>query len=1125
MVRRNEVLTSTAAHALGFANVNRLRVFLKEKNIDLRGSRNETLQQFQHRVQQSREGVYDVKQVRKALAKDRKSSLGNLPTAAADVTHNQVPREERQSRHQQLRRQRSTFERDRHRTETTALGGRFHVIRYDGDFGINRVLGTVGSRGDADFGMSGLMTALLTGATGRNLGQWRFVASMRTAFENIFTLVEVELKKKLRQRGGGNLLASIAVEVGLIRASTEEELTPHHFNSTVAMPLTSEAALRSWVLEQMERCIVNIENLVNRGSDIGFDKVNFVEIKTQSTRRNRGGSFIETPAGLRNRRATLNIKNVDDRCFEYCLAAFLHDGESSHKDKSNPRLYERYMADLQRPSDVQYPVAVDVIGQYEDLHNLKIVVWAYDNLQCEGYPAVLYDCRTERPRVCHVLLIRGSEDRQHYLLIKNINALMKDKSAKNKEHMCEHCLNKRFRSLDDLAKHKETCLKGDEVRVVMPEEENATIEFRNHGHKFHHPFSVFIDFESTLHTVVDDQEKNTQKTQQHIPNSCGIKYTCIHNEFSEPLKLFNNADPEELMREVIEYLDVLGKKSYDLLQQNKGRQERLQCDWRKYNSCSTCANCSCKFGEDDNSKKVWHHDHISGGYISALCNKCNQQMRYLKVLPIYAHNLKSYDAHFIIPALSKYGCEDTPLVDLNCIPQNEEKFISFTKVIKVGEYRDKDNKVKPATFELRFLDTMAFMATSLDALVKNLGSGCQSVSELRTRFPNTSEQFSNDDEFVMMTKKGIYPYEHITSYDNLLAEKLPPRSEFYNKLAQKECSKDEYRQAEAVFRQFKCQSFLEYHNLYLTADVLLLSDIWSNFVSTCMRIYQLDPHYYYTAPGLSWDAFLYHANAESMRKTAQPFKLELLLIQEMYEMFEKSIRGGLSQISTRYAQANNPQMETYDPAQSLSYLLYLDANNLYGYAMCQFLPKSAFKWNTETWIKERILALNDVAEMGYLFEVDLHYPLSLHDLHNGYALAPENIQVKNHMLNEWQTKVQIRDGKGWRYEERKDNGVKKLCTTFYDKEKYVVNYRTLKLYLQLGLELKHVHRVIEFEQSDFMNSYIMKNTEERKNAKNDFEKDFYKLMNNSVFGKTMENVRNRINYKLVVTQEKAEKKV
>ena len=157
----------------------------------------------------------------------------------------------------------------------------------------------------------------------------------------------------------------------------------------------------------------------------------------------------------------------------------------------------------------------------------------------------------------------------------------------------------------------------------------------------------------------------------------------------------------------------------------------------------------------------------------------------------------------------------------------------------------------------------------------------------------------------------------------------------------------------------------------------------------------------------------------------------------------------------------------------------------------------------------KILSIPDDNKIGYTFDVNFHYPKELHNLHNNYPLAPENLSIKKEWLNEWQQND---------YHESK---IEKLITNFNDKINYVVNYRILKLYLQLGLKITKVNRVLQYEQGDFMKSYIMKNTNERTTAKNDFEKDFYKLMNNSVYGKTMENVRNRISFVLVSSEEKA----
>ena len=184
-------------------------------------------------------------------------------------------------------------------------------------------------------------------------------------------------------------------------------------------------------------------------------------------------------------------------------------------------------------------------------------------------------------------------------------------------------------------------------------------------------------------------------------------------------------------------------------------------------------------------------------------------------------------------------------------------------------------------------------------------------------------------------------------------------------------------------------------------------------------------------------------------------------------------------------------MSDYDKSLMDSYILYLDANNLYGYAMCEYLPQSNFKWNTQDWNTDKILNLNDEGEKGYLFNVNLHYNKELHDLHNGYALGPENQSIKNDMLNTWQQ---------YGY---KGSSVKKLITSFEDKENYGINYRLLKLYFQLGIKITKINRVLQYSQDNYMKPYIMLNTEQRTKATTEFEKDCYKLMNNSVYGKLL----------------------
>ena len=222
-------------------------------------------------------------------------------------------------------------------------------------------------------------------------------------------------------------------------------------------------------------------------------------------------------------------------------------------------------------------------------------------------------------------------------------------------------------------------------------------------------------------------------------------------------------------------------------------------------------------------------------------------------------------------------------------------------------------------------------------------------------------------------------------------------------------------------------------------------------------------------------------------------------------MIERDLRGGISMVSNRYAKANNPLLEKFDPnKKKSSYIMYLDANNLYGWAMVQHLPTSGFKWSSAS--IEDILKhpIND--KVGYVCEVDLEYPDELHQMHNDYPLAPEKFEVKSEWLSQYQHNFMTN---------KTCLKVKKLVPNLMPKHKYVVHYRNLQLYISLGMKITKLHRTLEFNQEPWMAPYIMMNTELRKDAKSEFEKDFFKLMNNSVFGKTMENLRKRINVHLV----------
>ena len=330
-----------------------------------------------------------------------------------------------------------------------------------------------------------------------------------------------------------------------------------------------------------------------------------------------------------------------------------------------------------------------------------------------------------------------------------------------------------------------------------------------------------------------------------------------------------------------------------------------------------------------------------------------------------------------------------------------------------------------------------------------------------------------------MLRKGVYPYKYMDNWERFNETSLPNKESFYSNLNMENIDDIDYRHGNNVFKIFKPMNLGEYHDLYVQSDTLLLADVFENFRNTCLKVYELDIAHFSSLPGLAWQACLKKKNR----------KLELLTDYDMLLMVEEEIRGGICHSIHRHAKANNKYMKNYDESKESSYIQYLDANNLYGWAMSQKLPKNNFKWveDTSRINEEFIKNYNENSNKGYILEVDVKYPKKLHDLHSDLPFLPKRMKIDK---------------------------CKKLVCNLHDKKKYIVCIKSLKQALNHRLKLKKIHRIIEFNQR----AWLKLNTELRKLAKDDFEKDLFKLMNNAVFGKTMENI-------LVTTDKKRNKLV
>ena len=833
--------------------------------------------------------------------------------------------------------------------------------------------------------------------------------------------------------------------------------------------------------EMVEEILEEIDKAeMAEGSGWRFEKVIKLVLHTTRWDITNAGSYIELPQALKNKKAIINMKNQDDKCFLWSVLRALNP-----KDKNAERIDNdlKNKVDTLNMEGIQYPVSFRGIDRFEHLNpEISISVLGYNEEE------KVYPLKVSKYTGCEhdiVLLLIKDGENSHYCLVKNISALLSSQINNNdhKRYFCLNCINS-FKSPDSLDKHKEYCYNNESVKISMPPQ-NTFLRFKNFRYSEKAPFAIYADFESLIKPI-DNCDPNpnhsyTKKYQKHEPISFCYYIECFNDTLCK--EIFNNDTKRKQLRNYVktkpedpDAIDVFIKWLEDDVKFLSNIEQKKMVftkeDKKQFNIASDCWICGEELGND----RVRDHCHYTGCYRGAAHNSCNLKYSKPKGVPVFFHNLTNYDSHLFIKKLGSPNKKET----IECIPNNEEKYITFTKNIIVGQYTNKKGEVKDKTFKIVFKDSYKFMLSSLGALVNNLP---------KNGFKNISKYYT-PEEVELIKQKGFYPYEYMDTEEKFNNTKLPPPQVFYSKLSGKGITNKDYKHACNVWKTFKMETFKDYHKLYNVTDVLLLADVFENFRNLCLKIYGLDPVYYYTAPGLSWDACLKITGVN----------LELLSDLNMLLMFEKGIRGGISMISNRYGKANNKYMgKNFNKNELSKYLMYLDANNLYGSAMSEKLPIHSFKWLSIGEMEK--LFDNQVVQVWEktpcILEVDLEYPEDLHDKHNDYPYCPERVECKN--------------------------GVEKLIPNLRDKTKYVIHYKNLIQCLKAGLKLKKIHNGIKFIESEWLKPYIDKNTKLRTQAKNNFEKDFFKLMNNSVFGKTMENIRNRVDVKLVNTEEKLKK--
>jgi hypothetical protein len=660
------------------------------------------------------------------------------------------------------------------------------------------------------------------------------------------------------------------------------------------------------------------------------------------------------------------------------------------------------------------------------------------------------------------LLLISNDANQHYVLIKSLDALLSNKNKYGKTKHCERCLTG-FTTQRLLDQHTELCTNFKFQRVVMPDPaKGRVIEFKNVKNMLEYPIVIIADFECVLKRVNELNSSGKIRTiQKHIP--CGFAYKVISSipGYTQPTKVYRGEGCEDVfIADIIaeyEKVEHIFETEVPLIMSDE--------DEKKFKASTICHICEEPLDHNDMENPPHRdHCHFTGEFRGAAHPSCNINMTVPTKIPVCFHNLRSYDSHIILKPLAKFA---TDLAEIKVIPNTLEKYTTIE------------------TPQFRFIDSLQHMSSSLDKLVQSLAKrGLEGFKHLYEEFSNV-----DPDLLPLLLNKGLYPYSYVDSFQRF-EESIPSIEYFKNDLTGELPSAEAYHRLLTICEELDISTLGELHDFYVKLDVILLTDVIANYRTMGLTEYGLDPLHYSTAPAFSYDAMLKMTKA----------KPELLLDINMYMFLEGGIRGGVSTIPHRLA-VDEPNSKVF----------YTDCCNLYGYSMSLKLPYGDFEWLSEDEIKLLdVLKFDADGDTGLILEVDLEYPEHLHNLHKDYPLAPENLLITEDMLSPHAKENLENNGLGFTKTTR-------LTPNLYNKTRYKIHIKNLQLYISLGLELpaNAIHRVLSFTQKAWLEPYIRFNTEKRRAALSDFEKDFFKLLINSIFGKMMENVRRYMSVRMI----------
>lgn len=642
------------------------------------------------------------------------------------------------------------------------------------------------------------------------------------------------------------------------------DVTMQYIFKTQNSNIFNSSDIEVHVQDQFVQLLAEISNRELQGSGWNLFSIQFCEIRISKVTYLPGGDHgIKVPKWISDKKATVNVEYSNGECFKLCILAH-HALSVGSKIKDSKKFENLYNFNL------SFPVRIGDLSKFCTLNNLSLNVVSVGKDKL-FFP--LFVCKKEKKNHINLLYLENDHC-AHFIYIKNLSRLLSTQVSRRHgaKFFCNSCL-LFFHTQERLDVHKFHCQNEKVARIVLPKGKKY-FYFKKFEAAQLSPLYAVFDMESLLKNISrcspNPNSSYTTHTQLHVPLSFGIY---LHSHL-DPVELQNfemgyfgfvSRDEIELEDELVHYFIRLGAAAKEFFSRNC-KIKMTNADRENFKRATHCHICDKIF--DCESDKVRDHMHYlahsESNYRGAAHSRCNVLLKQQKFLPIFTQNIGRYDYHHMIKAFSRHK------LNVKLIPHTTETIISFS--------------IYYNNFEIRFLDSLKFLHSSLDALSKSLPIDL---------YYETKKHFS-PELFALLTTKGPFPYSFMADYSALDHTALPERCFFDNDLTGEKITDSEFERAMQIWDSGNCKTMEDFLDIYQKSDCLILNDIYAKVRNIFWDKFKLDACFFLSLPHLSINCLLKHTGA----------RIELISeeMSEAFSLIKSNIYGGIAQSNTRFVE-------------------------------------------------------------------------------------------------------------------------------------------------------------------------------------------------------------------------------